>query len=123
MSRKKVAIIYRYVPQYRLEFYKRLYEICKNNDIDLKVVYGNPGKPDNTKGDAASFEPGTFIENKFYSVGQTELIWQPILAEIRSADLVIAEQANKLLINYLLLARQLLGIQRFAFFGHGKNFQ
>jgi glycosyltransferase involved in cell wall biosynthesis len=123
VSRKRVAILYRYVPQYRLEFYRRLYALCKNSDIDLDVIYGNPSKTEKTKGHAVSFEPGQFIKNKFYSVGHTELIWQPVLAEIRSADLVIAEQANKLLINYLLLARQFIGIQKFAFFGHGKDFQ
>src|ERR1700722_12716206 len=123
MSRKKVSIICSYIPQYRLEFYKKLHEICKTNNIELKVVYGNPGKTLKKKGDAVSFGPGKYIENKFYSIGITELIWQPILAEIRSSDLVIAEQANKLLINYLLLSRQSFGIQKFAFFGHGRNFQ
>jgi glycosyltransferase involved in cell wall biosynthesis len=123
MPRKQVAIVYRYIPQYRLEFYKRLFELCENNDIDLKIVYGNPNKAEKMKGDAVSFEPGTFVANKFFSIGHTELIWQPVLAEIRSADLVIVEQANRLLINYFLLARQILGIQKTAFFGHGKNFQ
>jgi len=46
-----------------------------------------------------------------------------VLHEIRSADLVVVEQANKLLVNYLLILRQNLGQQKVAFWGHGKNYQ
>ena len=123
MSRKQVSILSSYITQYRLEFYKQLYEVSQNNDIELKVVYGHPNKNGRMKNDAAPFAQGRLIENKFYSLGNTELVWQPALAEIRSADLVIAEQANKLLINYILLFRQIVGLQKFAFFGHGMNFQ
>jgi glycosyltransferase involved in cell wall biosynthesis len=51
------------------------------------------------------------------------LIWQPVLSYLRGADLVVVEQQSKLLLNYLLVARQLLGWQRIGFFGHGKNLQ
>jgi len=106
-----------------LEVYKRLYELCCANNIDLQVIYGNPSYSDSKKRDAVDFEYGIYKENCYLSAGRLELIWQPVLAQIRQKDLVIVEQANKLLINYILMAQQVLGWQKFAFWGHGKNFQ
>jgi glycosyltransferase involved in cell wall biosynthesis len=121
--KKRVAIVYRYIPQYRLDFYNRLYNLCKGTNITLDVIYGNPSPIDNKKRDSVDFLPGKFIENHWLSVGRIELAWQPVLSEIRSADLIVVEQANKLLINYLLILRQKLGLEKFAFWGHGKNYQ
>jgi glycosyltransferase involved in cell wall biosynthesis len=42
---------------------------------------------------------------------------------LRDVDLVIVEQASKLLVNYVLFAYHLLGRKKLAFWGHGKNFQ
>jgi glycosyltransferase involved in cell wall biosynthesis len=91
--------------------------------VDLKIVYGDPGKDDSLKGNSVDLESGIFRANRFFRLGHTELTWQPVLSELRGADLVIAEQASKLLVNYPLLIRQLLGRQKFAFWGHGRNFQ
>jgi glycosyltransferase involved in cell wall biosynthesis len=123
MRSNKVVILYRYIPQYRLEFYKRLYKLCENKGIDLHVIYGDPSKSEKTKGDSVSFDRGNFVKNRYFSFGHTELIWQPVLGLTRSADLVIVEQANKLLINFPLVLRQLCGNQRICFVGHGRNFQ
>jgi|ERR1700722_12349935 len=123
MKRKSVVILYKYIPQYRLSFFRHLQDLCNGSAIDLKIIYGDPGREDASKGNAVNFEPGVFRKNNFLTVGQTEFIWQPVLSEIHSADLVIVEQANKLLFNYILIARQLLGIQRLAFWGHGRNLQ
>jgi glycosyltransferase involved in cell wall biosynthesis len=123
MKNKRVVILYRYIPEYRLAVYERLYELCRVNSIDLDIIYGDPSKSDRLKNDSVDFEFGIFKRNQFWSFGKIELVWQPVLAQIRQADLVIVEQANKLVINYLLIARQILGRQRFAFWGHGRNFQ
>jgi len=48
---------------------------------------------------------------------------QAIWGLVRSADLVIAEQANKLVFNYLLLAMSQLGLKHMAYWGHGYNHQ
>jgi L-malate glycosyltransferase len=51
------------------------------------------------------------------------LVWQPVWRQARRADLVIVEQANRLALNYLLLAARPVGGPRVAFFGHGANLQ
>jgi len=125
MRTRKVAILYKYLPLYRASFFQRLSELCQEARIDLTIFYGNPDRLDALKENATKFEGGNglYVPNRFIRVGQATLIWQPVLRLIRGADLVIVEQANRLLINYLLIARQLLGVQKFAFWGHGKNLQ
>jgi glycosyltransferase involved in cell wall biosynthesis len=123
MVKRRVVILYKYMQQYRVPFFTRLHRSCLESDIQLEVLYGNPGHIDALRADHAEFALGTFVKNRFLRVRETELVWQPVLSQIRGSDLVIVEQANKLLINYLLIARQLLGVQKFAFWGHGKNLQ
>lgn len=118
-----MVIIYKYLPQYRLSFFEQLSALCAQSGVDLKVIYGDPGKEDSLKGNSVDLDSGIFRANRFFRLGRTELTWQPVLSELRDADLVIAEQASKLLVNYPLLIGQILGRQKFAFWGHGKNFQ
>jgi glycosyltransferase involved in cell wall biosynthesis len=42
---------------------------------------------------------------------------------VKSSDLVIVEQANKLLFNYYLILRRIFRKKKFAFWGHGLNLQ
>jgi L-malate glycosyltransferase len=123
MTRKRVVILYKYIPQYRVAFFNLLNEICRESEIELEIIYGTPGKIDALKGHSANLEFATLVPNRIISVADIELIWQPILPRIRNADLVIVEQANKLLVNYLLIVRQLLGLHKFAFWGHGRDLQ
>jgi L-malate glycosyltransferase len=50
-------------------------------------------------------------------------VWQPVWRQARQADLVIVDQANRLALNYLLLAARPARGPRVAFFGHGANLQ
>ena len=66
---------------------------------------------------------GISFENKTLHVGEKELIWQPCLKDLKDADMVIVEQANKLLVNYyLMFARGWLNL-KFCYLGHGRNRQ
>jgi glycosyltransferase involved in cell wall biosynthesis len=123
MADRRVVIILRYIPQYRLPFLMKLYEACVGANVDLKVIYGNPAKVDAMRKDSVDFEPGLFITNRIVPIGRSEMIWQPVLSHTRDADLVIVEQQSKLLVNYVLIAQQLFGRRKFAFFGHGRNLQ
>ena len=39
---QQVALVLRYIHQYRLPFLLRLHEECMQAGIDLKVIYGDP---------------------------------------------------------------------------------
>jgi glycosyltransferase involved in cell wall biosynthesis len=61
--------------------------------------------------------------NRVLSIGGHELVWQPCVRLAADADLVIVEQASRLLVNYVLMALQACGAVRVAFWGHGENLQ
>ena len=120
---KKVVIIYRYVPNYRKQFYEKLRLELERQNIELELIYGQPGSFDESKNDSVNINWGIRIKNKIFNIFGKEIYWQPIFSHIKDADLIIVEQASKLLINYLLILLNVLRIKRIAFWGHGKNFQ
>jgi glycosyltransferase involved in cell wall biosynthesis len=123
-SRKpKVAVVYRSLPQYRRRFYELLRERLDTLGIEFVLIYGQPGRADAAKRDTVELPWAHKIRNRVVRIGSRELYWQPCLGLLRDVDLVIVEQASKLLVNYVLFVHQLLGAKRLAFWGHGKNFQ
>ena len=122
--RPRVVIVYKSFPQYRRSFYAGLREECARRGIDLQLVHGQATAADLAKGDSISLPWATQVRNRFLRVGGRQLIWQPVWRLVRGADLVIVEQASKLLVNYVLQASYLLtGRPPFALWGHGRNFQ
>lgn len=120
-ARPVVALVYRYVPQYRRPFYEALRRELDDRDIEFRLIYGEPGLADASKRDAVEIPWGVRVQNRVWRVGGREVYWQPCLDELRGAQLVIVEQASKLLLNYLLLARQFLDGPSVAFWGQGHN--
>ena len=119
---RRVAIIYKCLPQYRRRFFELLRDRLAQEAIHLQLIYGQPGAKDAAKKDTVDLEWAQRIENRIVRFCGRELYWQPCLHFLRGADLVIVEQASKLLVNCVLQARYLLGGTRLAFWGHGKNF-
>jgi glycosyltransferase involved in cell wall biosynthesis len=117
---KKVVIIQRTLKTYRIPFYQKLKEKCTQDNIELIIIYG---KDDVLTFNDADLEWGISINNIKYNVLGHHLYYQPISKYIKGADLIIVEQASKLIINYYLWLLNLLGIKKLAFWGHGKNFQ
>lgn len=120
---KKVAIVSKTVPHYRVTFFNRLRETLLSNNIELILLYGQPASQDKLKNDTVDLDWAINVPNKIVEIGNKEVYWQPVLKYLRGVDLVIVEQASRLLINYILVIQNVLGIRRVAFWGHGKNFQ
>ena len=119
----KVAIIHKSITQYRRDFFNGLRNALAKKNIELLLLYGQSGRRDALKNDTVDLEWAIKVPSKIWEVGHTELYWQPILPYLKDVDLVIVEQASKLLVNYILLFQNALGIRKLAFWGHGKNFQ
>lgn len=120
---KTVTIIQRVLPHYRIPFFKKLKDDLFANGIDLKLVYGqeHPGSVPKT---VSIDEPWAFkIQNAYLNFINIELVWQPCLHYVKGSDLIIFEQANRLLVNYLLHSRLAGKGAKIAYWGHGKNFQ
>ena len=91
--------------------------------INLCLIYGSPNIAHSLKNDTVDIPWACKTENVSFRIGTSELIWQPCLRKLHGSDLVIVEQANSLLLNYVLLAGNLFHFRRLAFWGHGQNFQ
>lgn len=120
----KVLIIYRYIAHYRLAFYKGMYNELTKKGIELTLVFGDV---DNTLSVAEVQKVlpwAEYIPNKKIQFGGIEMIWQPSLKQVSKSDIVIVEQANRLLINYILIIMRLFWKKKkLAFWGHGLNLQ
>ena len=122
-KRKRVVILYRNLPEYRKHFYNGLKEKLESNNIQLDFYYGKTKNEDSLRGDEIEIEWAIYKENTTFKIGGFEFYWQPVLREIKGADLVIVEQANKLLINYLLMFKRPFTKTKMAYWGHGLNLQ
>jgi glycosyltransferase involved in cell wall biosynthesis len=123
-EQKVVVIVQRVLPHYRISFFARLRERLLREGIYLRLVYGQeyPGTIPRTVDFDADW--AVRIDNRYVRIGGLELVWQPCRAYLADADLVIVEQANRLLVNYLLMARQFQDRgRRLAIFAHGRNMQ
>jgi glycosyltransferase involved in cell wall biosynthesis len=118
---KKVLIIQRLLPHYRIDFFNKLRATLAANGVELSLVYGKDTQ--SQKNDEAELDWAIYINNQEIRLGNTELYWQPSLPYLPGKDLVIVEQANKNLINYMLLVRRVFSGQKIAYWGHGLNRQ
>jgi L-malate glycosyltransferase len=120
---KKVAIIWRYLPDYRVPFYRGLKEYLAQRNVELQLIYG----PSNGNGPVDEMQNALpwaeCVNHRSATIGGIEVCWQPYGPYIRDADLVIVEQANRLLLNYWLIAKRRFSRQKIAFWGHGRDLQ
>ena len=123
-EQKVVAIVQRVLPHYRIPLFEKLRERLLQEGIQLRLIYGQeyPGTIPRTVDFDADW--AVRINNRYVRIRGLELVWQPCREYLADADLVIVEQANRLLINYLLMARHFQDRgRRLAIFAHGRNMQ
>jgi glycosyltransferase involved in cell wall biosynthesis len=118
-----VLIIQAEVKHYRVPFFDGLYAALAADGVRLRVAYSDPSPREEEKGDSSDLSSTYGIKVPGYWLCGGRLLWQPLLREIALADLVIVEQANKHLINYILLTLSGLHLKQMAFWGHGRNRQ
>ena len=120
---KKVAIVQKALAQYRVEFHNLLKGRLEEEDIELTLIYSKYKTADALKKDEVDLVWGTCVPGKVITLGPLQLLWQSCLPLLRDNDLVIVEQANKNLLNYLLLVKRAFSKIKFAYWGHGANRQ
>jgi glycosyltransferase involved in cell wall biosynthesis len=120
---RKVAIIWRYLADYRVPFYHGLRDYLTQRDIHLELIYGETNEHVQADDVQIALPWANCVRHWSISVGGFEVCWQPYVSYIRDADLVIVEQANRLLLNYWLIAKRHFCRQKIAFWGHGRDLQ
>jgi len=120
---KKVVIVQRILPHYRIPFFEKLSQELLNKNIELVVFYGQHRENTVPKSIDVDKPWASKIKNYYLFSDSREIIWQPCFLKSLNADVVIIEQANRLLINYLYLLLRRIVKPKIALWGHGKNFQ
>lgn len=116
---KRVSYIFPTSHHYRLPFHERLRALLAGHGIDYRVVYSDPDAVNRAKRDTVDIAWGIKVPTR--RIGP--LLYQHGLREALRSDLVIIQQENKLLLNYLCNLASMAGRMRVAYFGHGRNFQ
>jgi glycosyltransferase involved in cell wall biosynthesis len=118
-----VTIVAKSLTHYRVPFFELLRVKLERCGVTLRLIYGLPSTEEAKKQDTAAVGWGRPIRNRMLPIAGRVFWWQPCATLVRESDLVIVEQASKLLLNYVLLGRQALGGSKVAFWGHGQNLQ
>jgi L-malate glycosyltransferase len=120
---KSVTIVQRVLPHYRIPFFQRLHRRLLADGLQLRLIYGQeyPGTVPKT---VRLDEPWAIeMSNSYFMLHGVEFVWQPCLKYLGRSDLIIIEQASRLLVNYLILSRLITNGAKIAYWGHGKNLQ
>jgi glycosyltransferase involved in cell wall biosynthesis len=118
-----VTLILQQVPHYRASFLKKLQARLNDDGIRLQVLYGLAGQrasgAAHLQGEKWAHEIPT-IAKRWLSV---DVVWQSCWPQLIDSDLIVVEQSNRLLLNYLLQLRRPWSPTRLAYWGHGRNWQ
>lgn len=117
----QVAVVQKTLLHYRVEFYEGLRQRLADHEVGLRLLVGQPNEELALRRDTGNIVWSESIRNRYVQILGRTLIWQPCLTALGSCDLVIVEQASKLLVNYPLLSWRRLGGPRVAWWGHGLN--
>jgi glycosyltransferase involved in cell wall biosynthesis len=118
--RRRVVIVQRKLPDYRVALFERLRDQLNGSQIDLDVLYSD--RYDALRG--VSTVPATWmtrVSGREVSLGARRALWQAIQGPTMQADLIILEFSMRYLANHLVLARRRIGRRRVAAWGHGTN--
>ena len=118
-NRRIVAFIEEWLPRYRIPFLNLLRERLAAQGIEFRLYHGQPTASVALRSDSAELPWAHQVINAHLG----PLVWQPVWRHVRHADLVIVDQANRLVLNYLLLVARATGGPAVGFFGHGANLQ
>jgi len=118
---RKVTIVYRMLPQYRVEFYEGLRALLEEKNIHLDLFYGKDKK--NLKRDEVDLSWGTVVSQREFKILGKQLMIQTLPDSIYKSSLIVLVQENKILSNFAVAAQARRRGVRLAFWGHGTNFQ
>lgn len=114
-------MVYKTLPHYRLAFFEQLRARLQEDGIVLRLLVGQPDRVHALKADTGTLEWAELAPSRFISVRGRTLVWQSVIRRLRTTDLVIVEQASRLLVNNMLIGWRRLGGPRLALWGHGEN--
>lgn len=119
----RVCFVSLALPHYRVRFHQLVRDALAERGVDYRLIYSSARGDAAKKGDSADIDWAEKVSAYRLSLFGHEAFWQSVFQTCKDDDLVIIGQENKLLVNYFLQIRYLLGGAKVAFWGHGKDFQ
>jgi glycosyltransferase involved in cell wall biosynthesis len=120
---RRAVILEAQLKQYRRSFFEALAARLERDSVVLQIVYSAPNRVERSKSDNLQLPADLGIEVPGVWLLGERVFVQHAWPAVRDADLVVAEQSNKHLLNYLLLGLAAVGRMRVAYWGHGYNHQ
>lgn len=114
--RRRVLIIQEHTPHYRQKFFNNLRDRLAARGIQLDLVHGGQTLDRVIQGSLEWSNPV-----RISRIGS--FAWHHLAGLAKGADLVIVPQELKYLHCHFLLLKSRMGGTRFAYWGHGRNFQ
>lgn len=120
----KVTIVQRVLPEYRVALFDEIQRILAKDHIDFLLFYGQEIKGTTPVTLKIQRSWAQQYKNLYLTLGQLTLVLQlNIFIKLIRSDLIIIEQANSLLLNYLLFLFKPFCNYKLAYWGHGYNHQ
>ncbi|MEO7049493.1 MAG: glycosyltransferase [Ferruginibacter sp.] len=116
-------IIQQVIPEYRKDFFSLLKDALSKEDVELDLIYGKMSSSYKSGNSYHEISWGKLVPSRSLKIGKMLLCWQPVTKYVRNKDLVIVEQANRLIINYYLIIGKYFWKNKLGFWGHGRNLQ
>lgn len=120
-QRPEVVVVYKTLPHYRVAFFEALRDRLDEEGANFRLLIGQPDQMTSERRDTGAIRWAESFDSRFFYPGGRQLVWQPVLRSLRKADLVIVEQASRLLVNYVLVLWRRFGGPKLAWWGHGGN--
>ena len=120
----KVVIFQPMMKLYRVPLFESLHSLLSEAGYELRVVCGAPWKAELERNDNVILDKDYCFFEKSYWFYYNKIHFLPgAFRHILWADIVITEQANKHIHNYILILLHLFKLRAFAYWGHGQNRQ
>lgn len=119
----RVVHLIKVLKHYRVPFHEGLRTRLAAQGVEYQLLFGQPETDEALKRDEGDIAWATPIHNRYFRIGGRTVTWQPALRAMGGADLVILDQENRLLINYVAQALRHQWRPRIALWGHGRNYQ
>jgi GT2 family glycosyltransferase len=120
-TRPEVAIVYKSLPHYRVPLYQTLRDRLDDEGVDLRLLIGDPPVGEPSRHDTTTLDWAERVPQRELPLGSTRLVWQQLPGRVRHSDLVVVEQASKLLVNNVLALWRHVGGPALGLWGHGVN--
>lgn len=120
----KIVIFQPMLKFYRVPLFEKLHQLSLENGHELRLVFGTPWEEELKRNDNVVLENNyCFYEKSYWFFNNKIHFLQGAIKHIFWADVIITEQANRHLHNYLLIALSFFKIKPFSYWGHGINRQ